>query len=311
MLLSGLSYAQNLHWDTAGVDLGKEATILLGDQLNLVLEGTQVPAPQELSQNDILLLSLQIDTATGRALYVATSFEEGLHRLGLGDDSVTLIVEDIPGVDTTKADIKDIAHLMKEPYTFWEIFRWILLALVALALAFAIVYLAKRRASRTDPLSDEPKPSPLPPHEVALNELEALRVRELWQKGMVKEYHTELTDILRRYLCDRFGIESQEMTSDQTLEAYEETRPTVESLSLLRTILRTADMVKFAKAEPQPQEHDRSMAQAKEFIQAQPSSPLKGELPSGWHPHSTLNTQHSTLNKCSGISYYRRLQCLA
>lgn len=267
ILLTGLAQAQSLHWDTAGVDLGSEATILLGDQLNLVLAGPQLPSPQELSQNDILLLSLHIDTATGVGTYVATSFEEGTHRIGLGEDSLTLIVEDVPNVDTTKADIKEIAPLLREPHTFWEIFRWVLLAVIVCLMIWAVIYILRKR-KLNQPIIELPKAAPLPPNEVALNELEALRLRELWQKGMVKEYHTELTDILRRYLKERHGIESQEMTSDQTLDAYAETHPNEESLSLLRSILRTADMVKFAKAAPLPHEHDRSLQQAKEFVQS-------------------------------------------
>lgn len=268
LLLTCPLSAQTLHWDSAGVDLGQQATILLGDQLNLVLEGAPAPAPQELSQNDILLLSLHIDSATGRAYYTATSFEVGAHRLGLGADSVMLTVEDLPDVDTASADIKDIAALAKEPYTFWEIFRWVLLALALAVLAWAVAYIVSKRR-RNEPVVLVPKAPPLPPHEVALNELEALRLRELWQKGQVKEYHTQLTDILRTYLRQRYGIESQEMTSDQTLEAYQATNPTPETLALLRSILRTADMVKFAKSEPQPHEHDHSMSQAKEFIAKQ------------------------------------------
>lgn len=268
LLLSATLSAQTLHWDSAGTALGTEATILIGDQLNLVVKADTYPSPQELSQNDILLLSMRYDTAQGQAIYVATCFEEGTHRLALGgSDSLLLTVNDMPGVDTTKADIKDIAALMKEPYTLWEILRWVLLALGVGALVWLAIVLIRRKR-RHEPLIALPSEPALPPHQVALSALEQLRQQGLWQAGRVKEYHTELTDILRRYLHDRFGIESQEMTSDQTLEAFLELKPSGESHDLLRRVLRTADMVKFAKAEPQGHEHDLALSHAVQFVES-------------------------------------------
>ena len=267
LLMATAIHAQSLHWDTAGVDLGAEATLTIGDQLNLVLQADHYPSPQELSQNDILLLSQCYDTAAGQMVYVATCFEEGEHRLGLGADSILLIVNDVPNVDTSKADIKDIANIMKEPLTFWEIFRWVLLVLGVALIAWGAVFVS-RKVKKREPLITLPKAPPLPPDTVALNDLETLRQKELWQHGRAKEYHTELTDILRRYLCDQFGIDSLEMTSDQTLDAYESLRPQRdESHEMLRTVLRTADMVKFAKAEPQPHEHELSLKNARTFVE--------------------------------------------
>ena len=61
------------------------------------------------------------------------------------------------------------------------------------------------------------------------------------------------------------GIRATEMTSDETVEAVESGKWIVDS-SLLRSIFTTADLVKFAKSEPMPYEHDRSMNQAVEFV---------------------------------------------
>jgi len=278
IMLLGVSLglqAQVLHWDTAGVNIGGKATIMLGDQLNVVVssDNQQFPSSNDLSQNDILILSQHLDSVSHSMVYVATCFEEGEHMLGVGEDSIVLIVNDVPDVDTTKAEIKDIARIMREPYTFWEIFRWFLLAFGVAALVWLIMFIVKK-IKRKEPIITLPKPAPLPPHVAALNELELLRKKELWQVGRIKEYHTELTDILRHYLQERFAIDSFEMTSGQTLDAYEEScHGRNESYELLRQVLRSADMVKFAKAEPQGYEHDLSMKNAKAFVESTTPEP--------------------------------------
>ena len=80
-----------------------------------------------------------------------------------------------------------------------------------------------------------------------------------------KAYYTQLTDILREYINERFGFNATEMTSYEILERLEESRDK-ESLSELRDLLSTADMVKFAKFKPMLNENDRNLVSALEFV---------------------------------------------
>lgn len=266
----------NMQWDTAGVLLGRQTAIVIGDQLDVVCEGS-FHAMEEYGQNGITPLLQRLDTIMGadgkplvRQFTTVTCFDPGEHKLGFGADSLTLLVNDYPGVDTTKADIKDIANIFREPHTFWEVFRWILLGMAVAAAALLVAYALKRRKEHKPLVVLKPAAPPLPPKQRALNELEALRTRELWKQGRVKEYHTDLTDIVRRYLKERYGVDSTEMTSDQTLEAFAASEGcTADRAALLRQMLRTADMVKFAKAEPLPYEHERSLSNAVAFVQAE------------------------------------------
>ena len=89
----------------------------------------------------------------------------------------------------------------------------------------------------------------------------------MWQSGRVKEYHTELTDTVRTFIEEATGIRATDMTSDETIEEMESKKWTVDN-SLLRDIFTTADLVKFAKSEPLPHEHDRSMSEATEFVKS-------------------------------------------
>lgn len=257
------------------------ASLLLGDQIILCIEDPDpFPSMDDLSNNGMLAVSQEFDTAT-KTLYTAmTSFEPGEHWLHVGADSVLLTVNDVEGVDTVSADIKDITAILRQPYTFWEIFRWVLLAPGVAGLIVGGIFLYRRSKEKKLKTLFIPKPSPpLPPHERALKALEALRTRQLWQQGLVKEFYTELTDIVRRYLEEAFGIPSVEMTSEQTLDYFKNAQVyTPELYNLLHQMLDTADRVKFAKSEPLPHQHDFSLSNAVEFVhQAHENNKIKSQ----------------------------------
>ncbi len=244
-------------------------TIALGDQTTLSIQrALTYPSTEQLSQNGIVALSQNYDSLQHTLYTTLTSFEPGTHYVILSeDDSLMLTVLDVD-VDTTSAEIRDIAPIEKVPYTFWEIFRWILLGLGILALAFGGWWFWKKWKSGkvSEWLSNEPVDTRTP-EERALDNLEALRQKQLWQSGRVKEYHTELTDTVRTFIEEATGIRATDMTSDETIEEMENGKWTVDN-SLLRDIFTTADLVKFAKSEPLPHEHDRSMSEATEFVKS-------------------------------------------
>ena len=244
-------------------------TIMLGDQAELVImPGGLFPSLEDLSNNEVIAVSQRVDSTDNSLHTMITSFEEGEHWYHIGADSVLITVKDVPNVDTTNVNIRDIADIMKQPVTFGEVAKVVGIVLGVLALIAAIIFLIVRIKNHK-PLITLPQAPPLPPHTKALNALEDLRVRQVWQQGKVKEYHTELTDILRGYLLEGYGIQSAEMTSDQTMEAFHRCPAyTQESAQKLQQILQTADMVKFAKSEPLPYQHDLSMTQAVDFVRA-------------------------------------------
>ena len=240
---------------------------MLGDQTTLsILRALNYPSTDALSVNGIVAVSQTFDTATQTQHTVLTSFEPGEHTIHLSPvDSLTLVVYDVE-VDTTSAEIRDIAPIQRVPYTFWEIFRWVLLALAIAAVAFGVWWLLKHREKVHELLVPAEPKDTRTPYERANDNLEALRRSQLWQAGKAKEYHTELTDIVRRFIEESTDIRATDMTSDETVEAVESEKWKVES-SLLRSIFTTADLVKFAKSEPLPYEHDRSMTEAKQFVE--------------------------------------------
>lgn len=113
-----------------------------------------------------------------------------------------------------------------------------------------------------------PKAKPLPAHVVAMRELDELAAKKLWQNGHHKQFHTELTDILRRYIELRFNVPAMEKTTDEVLdELYELAESQKASLANLKQILTMADLVKFAKFEPMADENQLSYMNSKMFVE--------------------------------------------
>ena len=162
-------------------------------------------------------------------------------------------------------EIKDIKGPLAAPFTFMEALPYIVgLLVVAIVIFLVIFYLRKRR--KAEPIFKAPPKPQLPPHRIALDAFDELRYKKLWQNGRIKEYHTELVDIIRMYLYGNFGIHAAEFTTDEIMEAVEKTEANTEAKEKLRQTLILADLVKFAKMQPLPVEHDASLNNAIDFV---------------------------------------------
>ncbi|MBQ2364953.1 MAG: hypothetical protein II288_05245, partial [Alistipes sp.] len=88
-----------------------------------------------------------------------------------------------------------------------------------------------------------------------------------WQNGKIKLYYTELTDILRVYIFGRWGVSAMELTTDEIIAALKDIEMPRESRMDLVEILRSADMVKFAKAIPEAKENEDNFTRAYYFVE--------------------------------------------
>ena len=168
-------------------------------------------------------------------------------------------------VDTTQA-IKPIIGPLKVPISFREMLPWILAALAVVLLIIGVIWLINKRRKKEPVFRLKPKVVLLP-HELALQEIEKLRVKKLWQNGKIKEYHSELTEILRKYIEDRFQVPALEQTTAEILECLTGNGACqAPVLDKLGKILVLADMVKFAKALPLHSENEQSMNDGIAFV---------------------------------------------
>ena len=269
-------------------------TLFIGDQTDLHLraisaQGEQVTMPmldKELTAGVEIVDRTIVDTVAlkdGRVQYdqylTLTSFEDSLFYIAplpfvSGDDTVwseglTLNVVQPFEMDTTDMAITDIKGVYKAPIWWWGIFRWVLLALllagVGVAGYYLITYLQRRKLEEA---GNEVVTEPLrPAEEVALEKLDAIKEKKIWQQGQVKEYYTQLTDVVREYIARRFEVSSVEQTSDETLR---DIRPLLSErkdlYDQLRKMLTLADLVKFAKWSTTPDENELSLRNAYTFV---------------------------------------------
>lgn len=154
---------------------------------------------------------------------------------------------------------------LKTPVRFYEIKGMLLYWVLAfIAIAIAVYLLMRYRDDKPiiRKIKIEPK---VPAHVRALSEIEELRAGGDAHSEDSKGYYTQLTDILREYINERFGFNATEKTSDEILENLEESLDK-ESLAELKDLLMTSDMVKFAKFKPMLSENDRNLVTALEFV---------------------------------------------
>ena len=180
-----------------------------------------------------------------------------------------------PAVDTSQV-FKAIKGPMAEPYTFREIFPWVLLGLAVILIAFGIFWYVRKRKKKKPLFAAKPKPK-LPPHVVAIDKLEKLRDAKIWQQGKVKEYYTQLTDIVREYLEGRYGFDAPEMTTEEIFDELNALKVDKAHTSKLKETLSLADLVKFAKAKPTPLENDVSLNNCVGFVQETKQVPVLKE----------------------------------
>ena len=266
-------------------------TIFIGDQTDLHLQATMnaneqvaLPAYGETLMPEVEIVDRTIaDTTTlsdGRIqvnqYLTLTSFKDSLFYIApqpfvSGEDTIwseplSLNVVQPFEVDSALA-ITDIKDIQKAPIWWWGIIRWILLAVLLIGLGVGIYYLLKRIRHPHTP-SEEGAAEPLrPAEEVALEKLDEIKAEKIWQDGKVKEYHTELTDVIREYISRRYEVSSTKKTSDETLQ---ELKPLMKEqkdlFERLRKMLSLADLVKFAKWTATPDENENALKTAYDFV---------------------------------------------
>ncbi len=274
---------------TAVID---SATIIIGDQTDLHLQVTATPEQEvewplyeeELIPGIEIVDRTIVDTLPlkdGRVQYdqylTLTSFKDTLFyiepiRFPSGKDtfltdgmSLNVI---IPFEVDSAMVLTDIKNIEKAPIWWWGIFRWILLGMAIAGLGVG-AYFAWRKwyhpqSSILHPQSSIPA---RPCEEVALEKLDAIKAEKVWQTGEGKRYQTQLTDVVREYIAGRFDVMSTEKTSDETLKAMKNLLTDRKDLyDSLKQMLTLADLVKFAKWSATPDENEKSLSAAYDFV---------------------------------------------
>jgi hypothetical protein len=189
--------------------------------------------------------------------------QDTLQRIAYSN-SIPLSVVGIPF--DPKGDIKDIKPPLNAPWKL-EDFLPYLIALLIIALAAVGYYYYRKWKKRREEGFVPLKPS-IPPGQAALTALRLLEDKHLWQQGRIKQYYSEVTEIVRRFIEDQYGVLALESTSDEILAQLLKLPEAQALLKEFRSLFTTADLVKFAKYVPAPEEHDHELRWAYEIVRA-------------------------------------------
>ncbi len=174
---------------------------------------------------------------------------------------VTITIRTLPV--NAQEDIRDVKDPLKLPL------NWLLISAIAVIvlLLLGLLYYLYKRYKKKKALKEDILPEiKIPPYEIALAHLHELEEKKLWQNGLVKQFHSEVTEIVRQYFEERFNVRALEMTSAEilgVLSYMEEGKIIVQTSD---NFFSNADLVKFAKFEPMPKVNDAMMNQAYEIV---------------------------------------------
>lgn len=291
---------------TASID---STNILLGDQVKLFLEidhpknirisfpklpDTLVEYIEVLDRSKIDTFELDDESFQKQIQSILiTSFDSGSYRIppfwfkidlddrldSIPTNGVTLNVYSM-AIDTTRGPT-DIKYPYDAPVTLKEVIPYILGAILILAILFFIFYAIKRRKNNK-PIFVIPKKPKEPAHIIALRELDRIKSEKIWQQqGKTKQYYSELTETLRKYIEDRFEIQAMEQTSDETIESFRKQKGLLKDKTFenLNKILKLADLVKFAKYQTSPDDDNMTLVNAYFFINDTKPEEKKPETP--------------------------------
>ena len=262
--------AQNAGEVNVAVDTTR---VMIGAQLNFTLQvkadsTAQIVFPEQpLFAPFEILEESAIDTIRAQTHYLFTKryaliqFDSGSYSLpqqqifinGFSKitDSIGIEVLNVE-VDTLKQNLFDIKPLKLVDKNYDALITKIVWSLLVLFVLIAIIYtyfFQKRRK--------ELREMELAPFDRAIGELKALETEKPSVQEEFKDYYSRLTDVVRRYLEDEAKISALESTSDELLLKLEALKDTgkleleLGTLKSLKTVLKTADLVKFAKELPQ------------------------------------------------------------
>jgi len=249
--------------------------------------------------------ALKIDTTKRKAkfllsrIYKLTQFDSGSYtiprqKIIIGDkpfftDSLKVDVNTIK-VDTTKQklyDIKPIINVEKSVGNWW---KWLLGILLALALvAFLLYWFIWRKK----PLTEEEEIALLPPYDRAKLALQKLDESQYLIRAEVKDYYSELTFIIRKYLDEKVYDRALESTTDelvsrlQLLKDGNQIELSKDTIKNLESILKRADLVKFAKSAP-----DTALAEMDKITIEKEIDLVKESLPEPTEEEKLLDQQY-------------------
>ena len=263
--------------------------ITVGDPVEMVLRLkvdekaiVQWPRQDDLSPAEILKIDTLSAAGEERAIrYTVSVFEPGSSELPdlpiaiqyedhidtVWIDPGTIEVISIIEPEDSLSGIRDIKPPIRLAWTWRDALPYVIAFVIVILLGIA-GYLLWRHHRRLQGELPVYVPPPPPPYTTALRRMENLRLKKLWQGGYIKEYYSELTEIIKHYIGGRFGINAPEMTTMELFGTRNYWSFGGETLNQVKRIVNCADMVKFAKFMPDRSDHTSCMDAGFDYLKA-------------------------------------------
>ena len=265
--------------------IGEQAEVTLSAQFNPALHRVQFPVlPDTFNRFEIIERGKRDTVQNGSNLKVSeryriTRYDSGTGYIAAlpfelislqGDTPRTIFSQPLSiqvqtvAVDTAKP-FKPIMDIRPARLPLTRMVLWALAALLALGLLIwgLVTYLRKRKIKPVE----MPAAPVLSPHEKALKALQETEAAGLWEQGEVKTYYTAISDTLRVYLEEQFGLDCMDKTSAEIIQQVKRQCILNPFRHPLRELMQLADLVKFAKVHPSPDEHRQALSTAREVVQ--------------------------------------------
>lgn len=272
--------------DTTNIRIGEqfEFKITVNETKNVIIPKLEKLVGVEIVEDK------KIDTIKNQLIkkYILTSFDSGAYYIPQQQifirqklfltDSLLINVATV-AVDTTKQKMFPIKAIQSEPYQFDDFKPYLWYLLIALVVIGLILYFIFRKKKEVKEQEIIPA---LPPYEEAIQKLHQLDEKLLWQNNKVKEYYSELTEIVRAFIERELKVPALESTTDELIETLtdfndsESISTTKETIKKLKGLLQEADLVKFAKSKPMSEQIETNRKEAEEVVTE--LKPKKSEL---------------------------------
>ncbi|MDY0781191.1 hypothetical protein [Tenacibaculum sp. IB213877] len=263
-LISSVSFSQSpivkAEIDTTTIRIGEqfEYKITVNETQNVI-----IPKLDNLAGLEVID-TLKVDTLKNQLIrkYILTGFDSGAYYIpqqqvfirnqAFLTDSLLVNVATVP-IDTTKIKKFPIKGIKGEPYQFDDFKTIIYWALAILLVVGTVLYFALKRTQKDEVHTSEPL---LAPYQEALRNLKLLDSKLLWQNNKIKEYYSELSEIVRHYIERELHVPALETTTDGLIETLSDfnnvkaIETDKETIKKLESLLQQADLVKFAKSKP-------------------------------------------------------------
>ena len=265
LLFYSQAWSQKISVDTNIIFVGQQAEIEIS---NNIKNSEFWPNFNDTLVNGLEIVQSDFDTLSEEIIQkiIITSWDSGSYyippvKFSATSKSNALIINVLlPNIDAN-SELKDIKGPLDDNIGWSDIWPWLLLTLIILLSIFTY----KKYFNKKKKTVVVKKNIQTPAHVLALNALKKLENKKLIDKKDIKEYYSSISEIIRRYIENRFNFPALELTTYEILNIITAIIKKEESISL-KNILEISDLVKFAKKIPDQNENIKNLNLATDFV---------------------------------------------